>query len=92
MYNLSSYHAALDAAKDAQAQQICRFVHGFTTGVAARLHRQRDAGAGHATLGAPQPAAVPSSSSKLVAAQPPPSAAVEQRISGCFRESSPSFS
>jgi hypothetical protein len=92
MYNISNYHAALDAAKDAQALQICRFVHGFTTGVAARLHRQRDGGAGHAALLASEPAAVPSSSSKLIASQPPPSAAVEQRISGCFRESSPSFS
>ena len=90
MDNVSNYYLVLDAAKDARAQQISCLVHEFTTRMVAKLHPQRG-GAGHAALVAAQPAA-PGSSPRLIAAHPPPSAAAEQRISGCFRESSPSLS
>lgn len=91
MNNVSDYYLVLDAAKDARAQQISCLVHEFTTRMVAKLLPQRDGGAGHAALVAAQPAA-PGSSPRLIAAHPPPSAAAEQRISGCFRESSPSLS
>jgi hypothetical protein len=90
MDNVANYYLVLDAARDARAQQISCLVHEFTTRMVARLHSQRDGGAGHVALVAAQPAA-PNSSPALIAAHPPPSAAAE-RISGCFRESSPSLS
>jgi hypothetical protein len=91
MYKRSHYHQTLNAAKDAQAQQIGRFVHGLTTSLVAKLHPQRDAGAGPATLVGVQPLAAASKSHRPITAHPPPSAAME-RLSGCSRASSPSWS
>jgi hypothetical protein len=84
MFSMSDYYVSLDAAKNAQAQQIARFVQSLTARVLTRLHRKRDGGQGLVALVIAKAAAVRNSTPRLPAARPRQSEPGVQR----YRDSS----